>query len=367
MISGIKDPNIASGFAALANILAPNASGMIEADLSRVKRDGMLADTRRTGADQARIEAVTRGTDATTATTTRENQAAADLAAILADPAFDPATPEGRRRISAAAVQARDGLAKGAAGVTGYSSYIDPNFAGDADAFSSILMGTGIVPNFANTPRGFEDDQSRLRADATAKNAVTLQTNEDDNITSQANNAATNATSVANNANTAQTSEANAAAAQVAAMERLEYSTLTPKAPGAGVTPTPLTLNVEDGAKLNEAVGLQLESLFDGAAIEPGAVAQIQTRAAQLYQTTRNAQAAITQAIGEANLASVTTGGDDYIPFNESTNVRSGVADVLAPPGAPAAAPVTGTDKAGRAIVWDAQAGAWKYPGPVAP
>ena len=53
----IKDPNIAAGFAALASALIPNSQGLIEADLARYKRDGLIADTNRTNVDATRLAA----------------------------------------------------------------------------------------------------------------------------------------------------------------------------------------------------------------------------------------------------------------------------------------------------------------------
>lgn len=161
----VQDPSIAAGFQTLADILVPNSQGLIDADLARHKRDNTVADTQRTYADAARIDAdrIRLATEA--ARTQGYMSADADLEAILSDPAFDPTSPLWRGKIAAAAVRAENGLKDGPAGVTGFTSYVQPNFVPE-DQFSNILSGTGVVTDFANTPTG----QGRALANDAALN-----------------------------------------------------------------------------------------------------------------------------------------------------------------------------------------------------
>lgn len=376
MQTGIQDPNIAAGFAALANILNPSAQGMIEADLSRVKRDGMVldqgqtrAETRRIGADQGRIEAVTRGTDADTAVTSRETAAIAELSRIFSDPNFDASTPAGRAAVAGAMVGTKDGLTAGPEAMTGYSSYIDPNFAGSADDFSNILLGTGVVANQAATPSGFGTDQTRQRDQAAATVGSNVQMNDADNAALAQKADQDRARAAANDALVDErlrtTSDADRAARAAIAGNTNQTQVQMNNADNAALAARPATnasvptVTPAVAVELDTMLGAELDALFPDTPPDPALARRLQTRVAQLYQTTKNAPAAVAQAIEEAKLAPITSGSEWNDGASEQTVLKDrGLVDTLAGP-APAASQTMVNPSTGEVIVLDTATNTW--------
>lgn len=360
----IKDPNIAAGFAALASALIPNSQGLIEADLARYKRDGLIADTNRTNVDATRLAADRARLQAEADRTNGYIAADKNIAAILADPGFNPADPAWRAKLAAASAGVEGGLSEAAPGMTGAATFINPNFAGSPDAFANILMGTGVVDDYGKTQPGFT-------ADLTAQG--------------QRNDATIAGDAAANAADNTRALDVARIQAQ-AEMDRLKYATTTPVTPGAagsatagaGKVATPLTIKPGDSAKFAEAIAGQIEQLYPGAVVDPALLQQLTSEATTLFQTNRNADAAIAEVLSGLT---ATTQDESWWPTGDTTRVQRGSAQpaVAAPPagpsGAPAAptapassasaAPITATDANGRKIMFDPATNQWVPLGPV--
>lgn len=354
MNPNIRDQNIAAGFNVLAQALMPNAQGLIEADLARYKRDGLIADTNRTNVDATRLAADRERLLTEARRTQGFIDADRNLAAVLADPGFNPADPAWRARLAAAAVTTQDGLSKGPAGVTGMSTFIQPDFAGSPDAFANILMGTGVVPNYANTQPGF-----------------------------QANEAGEMARNAADNTRALDVARIQAQGE----MDRLAYATTTPLAPGAkgagGGSTTPLTVQPGTAEKMAEILAGRIEQLYPGAIVDPAQMQQMVTDASTLFQQTRNADAAIAQVLSGLT---TTTQDESWLPTGDTTRGQY-VSPMGAAPAAPAAAPsatvppatatgapavtapppqaITAVDAQGRRIMFDPASNQWVPVGPV--
>ncbi len=391
-IQNIQDPNIAKGFQALMSVFAPNSSSLIDADMKRREGARIDADTNRIGVDATRLAADRARLEAEAARTSGFSAADAAMADILSDPAFDPADPAWRRRLAGAAAGTENGMADGPGGITGFSSYVDPYFAGDEQGFSNILTGTGVVPDYANTPSGQRVTEGGLDR----RNAA-------DNQTSAANNAATNQTSVANNAsdnaaawerhvneydfrdqwanadrasawamnaadnettrgvnradneaawnrNEANNQSAamlnaddNASAAALntddnaAAWARNEADNAAMAArlkANGGRTGPPIRVTPETIADFAELLTGRIDALFPGAeALDPALEQGIMTDALAAYQRTGNADAAIAEVL--SGLTATTT-DESYLPTGDTTRISR-----MPPPAAaaPSAAP----------------------------
>jgi hypothetical protein len=90
-------------------------------------------------------------------------------------------TPEGRAKISATLGRMRDGLRHGPKAAAGFTTFVDPNFVPRPD-LSNIMVGAGVVDDFAKTPSGFDANQQRQRdqdaQDAQSRERVGLDANQ---------------------------------------------------------------------------------------------------------------------------------------------------------------------------------------------
>lgn len=282
----IQNPGLGELFSGLAGLMAgPSPEALINADLRRVQRDDTLALT-----DLRRQELATKQ---------RGEQALRDAAVMLGDPSL-ATTPEGRAKLISVLSQTPEGMKLGPGFATGAASFVDPNFVeSDAD-YSRVLAGTGVQPNWSQTPTGY---------------AQGLQNNIDQQGLINQGNLAKEALSI--------------------------------KLGGGGGTGsrTPLDLGPNDAQGLAELLSGMLASQYGDATVDPEAMRQLQTDAASLYQQTRNAQVAADRAMELADLA-VTgqSGGFFGIGANPGTVTAGapGLGDVLAPPApAPLAPPAT--------------------------
>lgn len=187
MQPGYEVSRIADAFQSLSSILMPNTAGLIEADLAQAKKGNLVADTNRINVDAGRLAADRDRLKAETAMTDQERLAAANLAQILAT--GDLTDPAVRAAAAAATAMMENGLANGPAGLTGLSTYANPDFVPDNESFSRVILGTGVVDDFGKTPTGFYDSETNdlvandadnrsleLRNDA--DNATTIKTTE---------------------------------------------------------------------------------------------------------------------------------------------------------------------------------------------
>jgi hypothetical protein len=143
MTQTINSGAIAQGFQALAQALAPDYNGMIQADLARYRRDNIAADTRyrdaltgRTSTETERLAADLAAIEAARAALASGQLDNNSLAAIFGSAIGDPQ-----------ALEAMPGF------VTGARSSMDPSFVADP-FFSHVLAGTG-VQTFGDTPLGY--------------------------------------------------------------------------------------------------------------------------------------------------------------------------------------------------------------------
>lgn len=364
----IRDPNIAAGFQALAAALFPDSQGLIEADLARHKRDNIIADTNRTNVDATRL-AADRARLQAEADRTR-NYIAADqsIAAILADPAFDPASPAWRAKLAAAAAGAEGGLSGAMPGLTGAATFVNPGFAGSADAFANILMGTGVVDDYAKTQPGVVADiaAENKRNDATI--AGTLAANTADNAR------ALEVAKMQAQSQLDQNTADNARALEIAkmqaeaAMDRLKYSTTTPAAPGAIGAPTGSlpTVDLKDTTDFAGAIAGRLAEKYPEADLSPEMLGQLTSDAIKLFQMNRNADAAVAEV-----LSGVTENvHDTWWPLDRTVTIvrkPAAASAEAAPAAAPrAAAPITATDAKGRKVMLvDPVNNVWVPLGPV--
>lgn len=299
----IQDPAMARGFSILADAFAPNAEREINADLARHRRDGMVAQRQ---LDEQKLSQ---------ARDLQANQVM--LQSILAgDP--DMADPAVRADLMSTLAGVDGGLQYGPKFATGAATFMQPQFADEAD-LSNILLGTGVVGSYAQTPAGtkagFAADLERqaaadagafARTEATNSNAVTRE-----QMTIDAANAR-HADSLAN----ALTQEQ---LRQDGSMARAIYQAENPTATGGK---TPLDVSPADSEKLWEQIDARLVAEYpDATVIDPEVRAAIMPRVAQLYQQTRNAEAAIQQALGEIGLEQY--GQDDsWWPTGDTQHLR---------------------------------------------
>lgn len=146
-------------FSVLANIMAPDPSNKIKASLMAAQREAAYADAGYADARTLRSEQY-RGADTT-------------LADLLADPAL-LATPEGRARLAGAAAMTENGLQFGPRALGGSAAFIRPDLPG----LDTIMVGTGNVNDYANTPGGFAAGQALERDKYAAENTTKLKDRE---------------------------------------------------------------------------------------------------------------------------------------------------------------------------------------------
>ena len=138
-----SNPGVGKLFQGLGDVLAgPDPNTLIQADMNRVRRDGMLVDNSLTAAKLGVIQ--------------RQERAMTDLAAVLGDPTLTQ-TPEGRANLMSILSQTDGGLQYGPGFATGAASFTDPNFVESDSDFSRILAGTG-VQGWTQTPEGQNRD-----------------------------------------------------------------------------------------------------------------------------------------------------------------------------------------------------------------
>lgn len=146
-------------FSALANIMAPDPTNRIKAGLMAAQREAAYADAGYSDARTLRSEQY-RGADTT-------------LAELLSDPTL-LATPEGRARLAGAAAMTEQGLQFGPRALGGNAAFIRPDLPG----LDTIMVGTGNVNDYAQTPAGFSAGQSLERDKFAAENTTTLKKQE---------------------------------------------------------------------------------------------------------------------------------------------------------------------------------------------
>lgn len=142
MLTTIKDPRIANGFSILSRVLgAPNAQAAIEADLNARRRDLLMAQT----ASERTDDLVKRNQLANTGIFQADIARMPDLSQTPAGIAQIFSSVPG---MGADYMRAAPGFVSGVR-----ASGADPNFI-NSDDFGKILLGTGVVNDYGQTPQG---------------------------------------------------------------------------------------------------------------------------------------------------------------------------------------------------------------------
>lgn len=217
MYATIRDPNIAKGFSILANVFGPqDPKQLIQADLYRGRRDQMAAETAKVQAELTDI---------------RNAQAyQAMLADVLSDPAWME-TPEGRAKAASMLPYLKDGMQHGPGFLTGTSVFTQPNFM-DPNSLSNVLIGTGVVNGWKDTPAGHQYEVDH----------------------------------------------------------------------GHTAGSTPLDVSPTDMGGLQNMTEARLQAKYGNLTIDPEVFAAIMPRVAESYQRSRNAEAAVAEAINAVPL-----------------------------------------------------------------
>ena len=280
MQTTINNPAIAQGFQALQQAFFPDPSRQIEADLARRKGINIDADTRYRDASTGLVGEQTRGFRI-------KNDGTVGLADIFTN-GGDLSDPVVRGHIAGQAI--RGGVDP--ATVTGHSVYTNPQFTNPND-LATIMTGTGAVSSYGATQPG---------------QAAAL----DNNIAVQE-------------------------AQNAGRLAELEWYKANPGVVTArGGTGTPMDVSPGDVGKLQEMTLTALEGVLSAQGkslqnVDPSYTTAVLDRATQLYQVTRNSQAAITQAIGEVPFE--TQSNDiSWWPFSDGGGV-----DITGPAAQPAA------------------------------
>jgi len=357
---------IREGFQALAQIFAPNAGGMIEADLARGKRALMEAQSGQANAvagdyraragsgmydQQANLYGAQAGQANAVADTTRnadgrEQQTHDNLMGLAgALTGIDPATPEGRKALIGALGSAGIDL-NDPGTVAGYSTLINPQFE-TPDNMAQVFLGTGVVDNYGQTQPG----QAQAEADAQTRQGMV-------NDQSMANSELASITELEKQ----RISDEAAGGRQTSVNEtELLKQQFLKENPNAGRKAAPPIVSAGVVKALTGTIGDRLAAEFKGAEVPPELLQSLVTEAAAEFQRTRNAASAVENVLAAAGLQS--NQFENRIWPGPSQRVERGLpgGGLLPQPGAApqaatggtgAAAEPTATDANGNKVAW---------------
>jgi hypothetical protein len=330
MAGSIENPQIAAGFAALSRALNPDPSAMIEADLNR-RRGGLIDAQALSEAAQGRSFDATAGLRNTEASQIQGRMSGLEaFAAALTG--LDMSTQEGRAALAAAAAQA--GLDP--QNMTGSATFVNPNFASPND-FSNILLGTGVVNGFGDTPTGAGNALANAAGMNDADNIQSGANNAANNIQSGLNNTSTNFNAYRMNEDDNIQSGANNDADNAATMERL----LTERE-----SPAPVAIN-EGNQLFARFMDVLTGQMPAGTELDPMGWQSVRPQLEEAFaRNNGNASAAIAEILGGLATEEVYDGVDTngMIPGGRNGRLtvpvapaRGGPAPVAAPTAAPAA------------------------------
>lgn len=241
--ANITDPGLAQGFSVLADAIAgPSPTDIMNADYAR--RRSLYTDAQTQNELQQTIAA---------------QRSAYDLNALqelLADPTA-MSDPANRAYATSLLAGLDHGMQYGPGFLTGASTFTDPNLFSPED-FSNVLLGTGVVSGWDNTPSGFQTKENNDLAQTLMQ--------------------------------------------QQGAMDRqtskLEFQRDNPTSGSS----TPLEIQAKDVEDLKRGVRQTLASRLQvspNTPVDPQVEDLIMRRATEIYQRTRNYQTAITQAVDD--------------------------------------------------------------------
>ena len=264
----IQNPGVGKAFSILADAFAPKPESIIAADLNAKRRDLILAQTQgqnlENQQEQGYMDASTRVQDMLRANPNLSDQAE-------------------RAKLIAEIAGVRDGYKLAPAFAAGASTYVNPNFVNQSD-LSTILLGTGVVPNYGNTPAGQGVDNAAAMDRQTSVNNTALERQR---------------------------------LSDAAEMERLQYQTAHPKPATSGSL---AELTPKEAEALYAAANERLTgdgAKYEGYAIDPELQQALRLRLAENYQQSKNAEAAVAAAL--AGVPLTPTNQQWGIPFSNDT------------------------------------------------
>lgn len=258
----VNNNGIRQGFANLAQIFAPNANQMIQADLARGRRDLMNSQQRNFDATAS----------ATAADTARRDQVHGNLMGLGQSLAGLDLTDQAGRA-------ALIGILGGAGldlqhpdAVAGHGVFLNPQFT-TPDNFANIFLGTGAVNSYDQTQPGQAQSEDAARALALTERALI-------------NEGAARVQGLKNEG----------------AVEQLEFKRDNPSV-ATSSSVRPVTVDPTDSRALEEALRVQLATTYPDIEIPDVVVQQLLPQVSTVYQSTRNAPAAVAEVLRSAQLA----------------------------------------------------------------
>lgn len=309
-VSPMGDPTFSAGVASLAEALFPNPVNQARARMMGAQYQGQLASN-----DQTRLENIG---------LVDQNNAYASLPDVLGDPRIAAVLRAGRGN----AAQLSDAL--GNFQEQGFRQGArDKAVSGDMQGAVAEQFGLANGPVAINQiDDGYQLNPYQLDGKITATGKTLAQI-----VAEQARADQFRAGAAQN--------YAQAAAAKALERQRIEQ-TNNPEKFRTGGSGASMDISPAESIGIGKMV---MDSFPAGVEFPVELQNQIITRASQLYQGNRNAQVSVAQAIGEIAQISPggTTGGNDWIPFNENTVPTRVIPRITVnepPPPKPAAAPV---------------------------
>lgn len=254
----IANPGIGNFFSGLAKVLSGNdAATMIQADVARTNRDNVLSET---AINKSKLQ-----------TLQRQENAMQSLADILGDPTL-ASTPEGRAHLMSVLSQVPDGLKEGPGFALGSSTFTNPNVFGP-DELSNAAFGTGVAPNYANTPSGLAQTLSGEMDRAVLKErGDTL---------------------------------------------RKQIDVASPNGSSGGA---PMDVSLTEGDALSARLAEILTERYPNMNIDPAFKQQLEAGVAQLYQQTRNAPGALSGIFDQFDIKATPDDANGWT-WDNSSNV----------------------------------------------
>lgn len=309
----VNNNGIQQGFANLAQILAPNANNVIQADLARGRRDLMdaqgAAATRNAATAAGKLDLL-RTQDGRAA---EIHQNAMALGEALKG--LDLATQGGVAGLIGALVGAgADINDPGAA--AGYSVMLDPN-ARNQNELANIFLGTGVVDNFGQTQPGQAQAEAASQAEAVAVQELTNQGDLDvQHAANQGDLDVAHANSVTDLAQTEMGNQGALAlqesvnAANMGLLDRKIEAGIN-VAPGS--KPKVYTMAPLDAQRAQEGVAAAIQQAT-GVKPDGGTVQTIMAAASEIYSGTGNWPAALQQAMSAYDFQTSGLGWADGAP-----------------------------------------------------
>lgn len=344
----IKDPGTAKLFNVFGGMFVPNVNAQIEGDLNAKRRDMLIAQTQGQNLENAKLQAA--------------NDARRRVGEFLAG---NPDLTMDQNRASLMSILSGmdNGLQYGPQFATGSATFINPNFAGSESDFSKTLVGTGVVGNFAATPEGQRRD-----------NAATMDRQNSVNAAAAARQVSANEAAAGRQTSANQAAYERAVLAQKLALDRFlaGQTAATERSAYAQDAATQRATAAQDAAAARQQTALasrdvspeqvdalwaatneRLQQQYGTDNIDPALVDALRLRASEAYQTSRNAERAIAEALSGVPVQYNDGWFSDSLSLGQQPQAPAPAATPAASAGAAQSAPITATDKQGNKIMFD--------------